>query len=64
MFGDYIDAYDILQAKEDKATVPIYYEARLAKIDPNFEEVTEDAEGVPNNGPEVIRAKPGTEPSA
>jgi type I restriction enzyme R subunit len=49
-----IDVYDILQSKEDKATVPIYYEARLAKIDlkpeerpkidPNFEEVTEDAE--------------------
>lgn len=54
VFGDYIDVYDILQAKEDRATVPIYYEARLAKIDlkpeerpkidPNFEEVTEDAE--------------------
>lgn len=49
-----IDVYDILQSKEDKVTVPIYYEARLAKIDlkpeerpkidPNFEEVTEDAE--------------------
>jgi type I restriction enzyme R subunit len=48
VFGDYIDVYDILQAKEDHATVPIYYEARLAKIDlkpeerpkidPNFEE--------------------------
>jgi len=54
VFGDYIDVYDILQSKEDRATVPIYYEARLAKIDlkpeerpkidPNFEEVTEDAE--------------------
>ena len=54
VFGDYIDVYDILQSKEDKATVPIYYVARLAKIDlkpeerpkidPNFEEVTEDAE--------------------
>ena len=54
VFGDYIDVYDILQSKEDHATVPIYYEARLAKIDlkpeerpkidPNFEEVTEDAE--------------------
>ncbi len=49
-----IDVYDILQSREDRATVPIYYEARLAKIDlkpeerpkidPNFEEVTEDAE--------------------
>jgi type I restriction enzyme R subunit len=54
VFGDYIDVYDILQSKEDKATVPIYYEARLAKIDlkpeerpkidPDFAEVTEDAE--------------------
>jgi type I restriction enzyme R subunit len=54
VFGDYIDVYDILQSKEDKATVPIYYEARLAKIDLKpeerpkidlkFEEVTEDAE--------------------
>lgn len=54
VFGDYIDVYDILQAKEDHATVPIYYEARLAKIDlkpeerpkidPSFEEITEDAE--------------------
>ena len=43
-----IDVYDILQSKEDQATVPIYYEAWLAKIDlkleerpkidPNFEE--------------------------
>jgi type I restriction enzyme R subunit len=54
VFGDYIDVYDILQAREDQATVPIYYEARLAKIelkpeerpkiDPHFQEVTEDAE--------------------
>ncbi len=32
VFGNYIDVYDILQAVEDKATVPIYYESRLAKI--------------------------------
>ena len=54
VFGDYIDIYDIQQAVEDEATVPIYYEGRLAKlelkeeerpkIDPNFEEVTEDEE--------------------
>jgi type I restriction enzyme R subunit len=51
VFGDYIDIYDIQQAVEDKATVPIYYESRLAKLtlkkekrlhlDPEFEEVTE-----------------------
>jgi len=54
VFGDYIDIYDIEQAVEDGATVPVYYEARLAKIglseeerpkiDPDFEEVTEGEE--------------------
>ena len=32
VFGDYIDIYDIAQAVEDGATVPIYYESRLAKV--------------------------------
>lgn len=32
VFGDYIDVYDIQQAVEDGATVRIYYESRLAKI--------------------------------
>ena len=54
MFGDYISIYDIQRAVEDGATVPIYYESRLAKleldeaerpkIDPEFEEVTEGEE--------------------
>lgn len=54
VFGDYISVYDIQQAVEDGATVPIYYEGRLAKlelkesekpkIDPEFEEVTEGEE--------------------
>ncbi|MEO5791709.1 MAG: HsdR family type I site-specific deoxyribonuclease, partial [Gaiellaceae bacterium] len=54
VFGDYIDVYDIQQAVEDGATVPIYYESRLAKLDlkPDetpkldeaFEEVTEGEE--------------------
>jgi type I restriction enzyme R subunit len=54
VFGDYISIYDIQRAVEDGATVPIYYEGRLAKlalkdeerprIDPEFEEVTEGAE--------------------
>jgi len=54
VFGDYIDKYDILRAVEDGATVPIYYESRLAKlelreeekprIDPAFEEITEGEE--------------------
>ncbi|MEA2075691.1 MAG: type I restriction endonuclease subunit R, partial [Euryarchaeota archaeon] len=54
VFGDYIDIYDIQQSVEDGATVRIYYESRLApiklkeeerpKIDPEFEEVTENEE--------------------
>jgi len=54
VFGDYISVYDIKRAVQDGATVPIYYESRLAKlaldeaekprIDPNFEEATEGEE--------------------
>ncbi len=54
VFGDYISVYDIQRAVEDGATVPIYYESRLAKlalddserprIDPQFEEATEGEE--------------------
>ena len=33
VFGEYVDIYDIQQAVEDGATVPIYYESRLAKIE-------------------------------
>ena len=54
VFGDYISIYDIQRAVQDKATVPIYYESRLAEIeldenerphiDPEFEEVTESEE--------------------
>ena len=32
VFGNYIDVYDIEQAVEDGATVPIYYETRLVQI--------------------------------
>ncbi|BCX13328.1 MAG: DEAD/DEAH box helicase [Thermosynechococcus sp.] len=54
VFGDYISIYDIQRAVEDGATVPIYYESRLAKlaldeserprIDEDFEEATEGEE--------------------
>ncbi|MCB2099826.1 MAG: type I restriction endonuclease subunit R [Rhodobacterales bacterium] len=33
VFGDYIDIYDINRGVEDGATVPIYYESRLARIE-------------------------------
>ena len=32
VFGEYVSIYDIQQAVDDGATVPIYYESRLAKI--------------------------------
>ena len=32
VFGDYVSVYDIEQAVKDKATVPIYYESRLAEL--------------------------------
>lgn len=38
-FGGYVSIYDIEDAKEDKATVPIYYESRLAKLDINRAEI-------------------------
>ena len=54
VFGDYISVYDIQRAVIDGATVPIYYESRLAKlelkaaerpkIDADFEEATEGEE--------------------
>jgi type I restriction enzyme R subunit len=33
VFGHYVDIYDISRAVEDKATVPIYYESRLARVE-------------------------------
>ncbi|WNV10978.1 type I restriction endonuclease subunit R [Tardiphaga sp. 709] len=45
VFGDYIDVYDISRAVEDGATVPIYYESRLARIELRAEDKpTIDAE--------------------
>ena len=44
VFGNYIDIYDINRGVEDGATVPIYYESRLARIelDDEIAELTED----------------------
>ncbi|OOR18831.1 type I restriction endonuclease subunit R [Bacillus cereus] len=54
VFGHYIDVYDMTRAVEDEATVKIYYENRiikletdeeeLKKIDDEFEEITEGQE--------------------
>lgn len=40
VFGEYIHVYDMQQAKEDGATVGIYFESRLAKLKLNAEELT------------------------
>lgn len=39
VFGDYVSIYDIQDAVSDGATVPIYYESRLAKLDINQDEI-------------------------
>ena len=54
VFGDYVSIYDIQRAVADKATVPIYYESRIAKLslnvgalpklDAEFDEITEAEE--------------------
>jgi type I restriction enzyme R subunit len=64
VFGKYVDTYDIEQAVDDGATVRIYYESRLAKlelkpeerpkIDKEFEEVTEGEEV---EGKEKLKSK-------
>ncbi|MNC00120.1 Type-1 restriction enzyme R protein [compost metagenome] len=58
VFGDYVSIYDIQDAVDDGATVPIFYESRLAKLDVNqaeidmlneqVEEVVEDEEDIAN----------------
>lgn len=54
VFGDYIDIYDIQRAVDDGATVPIYYQGRLARLhikdelrntlDAEFDQITESQE--------------------
>lgn len=39
VFGDYVSIYDIQDAVDDGATVPIYYESRLAKLDINQDKI-------------------------
>ena len=61
IFGDYIDIYDIAQAVQDGATVPIYYESRLVKVDLDakgrelLDELDDDLSG--ENLSETQRAK-------
>src|SRR5690554_1402883 len=46
VFGNYVSIYDIQDAVDDGATVPIYYESRLAKLDINRELIGELSEQV------------------
>jgi len=61
VFGDYIDIYDIAQAVEDGATVKIYYESRLAKVNLTEEgrKLIEeyDREMADDGAPETRKAK-------
>lgn len=64
VFGDYIDVYDIQRAIEDHATVPIYYESRLAKLDlseaerPKLDEEFEDVvEGEDEHRQKKLKSK-------
>ncbi len=64
VFGEYIDVYDINRGVEDGATVPIYYESRLARIEldedekPKLdEEVTELTEDEAEGEQEMLKRK-------
>lgn len=52
VFGDYISIYDIKDAVDDEATVPIYYQPRLTRLDLNNDEINNlsaELEDVPEN---------------
>lgn len=63
VFGNYIDVYDIAQAVEDGATVRIYYESRLAKVNLSeegkklVEELDEDLDTEELTGTQKAKAK-------
>ena len=64
VFGDYVSVYDIQRAVEDGATVPIYYESRLAKLElkeeerPHLDEAfDEQTEGEELEGREKLKTK-------
>lgn len=63
VFGNYIDVYDIAQAVEDGATVRIYYESRLAKVNLSeegkklVEELDEELDGEELTETQKVKAK-------
>lgn len=63
VFGNYIDVYDIEQAVEDGATVRIYYESRLAKLNLDEEKIPEldkEFEALTEGQEEVVSQKTKT----
>jgi type I restriction enzyme R subunit len=60
VFGDYIHVYDMQQAKEDGATVAIYFESRLAKLglkESELEQLDEDVDELAEDEEEGNQAK-------
>lgn len=60
VFGDYIHIYDMQQAKEDGATVAIYYESRLAKLklkEADLESLDEEVDELAEDEEEQIQAR-------
>ena len=60
VFGDYVHIYDIEQAVQDGATVPIYYESRLAKLDLKPEDtpkLDDDVEDLAEDEEDSAKAK-------
>lgn len=60
VFGDYIHVYDMQQAKEDGATVAIYYESRLAKVrlnDADLEALDDEVDGLAEDEEEQTQAR-------
>lgn len=60
VFGDYIDVYDMTQAVEDGATVPIYYENRAAKIKLNekiLKQIDAEYDKMAADAPELLIEK-------
>ena len=60
VFGDYIHVYDMQQAKEDGATVAIYYESRLAKLRLNEDELPQldaDVDELAEDEEETVQAR-------
>lgn len=67
IFGEYIDIYDMEQSQKDGATVPVYYENRLAKLELNPEEtphIDEEVEELTEDEEEIVQARIKTRWSA